>query len=75
MKPNRSRTAHIFLKSKYSKFFEETSVDAVCRRAAIAQFSKQRTILVCCALVSTAAALVTFLTPGGPFRVFSAAMM
>lgn len=63
------------MNAKYNKWFEETSVDPVRRRLAIAQFSRQRTVLVCCALVSSAAALVTLLTPAGPLLVFSAAMM
>jgi len=48
------------MNSKYSKWFEETAADPVRRRAAIADFSKQRIILICCALVVTAATVATF---------------
>ncbi len=66
---------HIFMNAEYNQWFEEVSRDSVLRRAAIAQFTRQRTILVCCASVSTVAALVSFLTPVGPLLVFVAASM
>jgi hypothetical protein len=47
---------------KYSQWFEETAADPVRRRAAIADLSKQRTILICCALVATAATVAMFFT-------------
>ena len=68
------------MSTKYSKWFEETAVDPTRRRAAISDYSKRRTILICCALVVTVCALVTFFpTPQSPkgtaALTFAAAMM
>jgi len=49
--------------TKHDKWFEETAADPIRRRAAIADYSKQRMVLICCALVSTAAAIAMFFTP------------
>jgi hypothetical protein len=48
--------------TKYNKWFEETAADPARRRAAIADFSKRRTILFCCALMSTICTLAMFFT-------------
>jgi hypothetical protein len=66
--------------TKYTKWFEETAADPVRRRAAIADYSKRRTILICCALVATVCAFATFFpTPQSPkgtaALTFAAAMM
>ena len=50
------------MNTKYNKWFEETAADPVRRRAAIADFSKQRFILFCCALGMTACAVAMFFT-------------
>jgi hypothetical protein len=50
------------MKTTYTKWFEETAADPVRRRAAIADLSKQRIILICCALASTAATIAMFFT-------------
>ena len=49
--------------TKYNKWFEMTAADPVLRREAIADYSKRRTILFCCALVSSACALMMWFTP------------
>jgi hypothetical protein len=50
------------MNTKYSKWFEETAADPVRRRAAIVDFSKQRNVLICCALVATTATVAMFFT-------------
>jgi hypothetical protein len=50
------------MNTKYNKWFEETAADPVRRRAAIADFTKQRAILICCSLVVTAATVAMFFT-------------
>jgi hypothetical protein len=66
--------------TKYTKWFEETAADPVRRRAAIGDYSRRRTILICCAFVATGCALATFYpTPQSPkgtaALTFAAAMM
>jgi hypothetical protein len=68
------------MNTKYNKWFEETAADPVRRRAAIADYSQQRTVLICCALVATAATVAMFFTathsPNAPaLLTFSAAML
>ena len=68
------------MNTKYNSWFEETAADPTRRRAAIADYSKQRTILICCALVATAAAVAMYFTaarsPNSPaLLTFSAAMI
>jgi sorbitol-specific phosphotransferase system component IIBC len=48
--------------TKYNKWFEQTAADPTRRRAAIADFTKRRAILFCCALVITGSALAMFFT-------------
>jgi hypothetical protein len=50
------------MNTKYTKWFEETAADPIRRRAAICALSKQRIILICCALVTTAATIEMFFT-------------
>jgi hypothetical protein len=75
----RRLTHHIIMDTKYNKWFEETAADPVRRRAAIADFSKQRTILFCCALVMTACAAAICFTsthsPSAPALLSFAAAM
>jgi hypothetical protein len=68
------------MNTKYKKWFEQAAFDPAHRRAAIAGFTRQRTILFCCAVVMTACALFICLTPtrspSSPiFLDFSAVMM
>ena len=76
----RPLTHHTFMNTKYKAWFEETAADPVRRRAAIADFTKQRALLICCALVASAAAAFMFFTstrsPNSPaLLTFSAAMI
>jgi hypothetical protein len=48
------------MSTKYTKWFEETAADPTRRRAAISDYSKRRTILICCALVITGCAVATY---------------
>ena len=66
--------------TKFNKWFDETAADPVRRHAAIAYFSKQRSILIGCALVVTACAATMFFTTtrspsSPPLLVVSAALM
>ena len=68
------------MNTKYNKWFEETAADPVRRRSAIADFSRQRAMLIGCALGVTAAAVAMFFTatrsPNSPaLLACSAAMM
>ena len=51
------------MKTQFSKWFEQAAEDPARRRAAIASFTKQRNILLCCALVPTVCALMISFTP------------
>jgi hypothetical protein len=67
------------MSTKYTKWFEETAADPTRRRAAISDYSKRRTILICCALVITGCAAATYFpTPhslkGTAALTFAAAM-
>jgi hypothetical protein len=60
------------MNTKYNKWFDET--------AAITDYSKQRAIMICCALVASAAAIAMFFTStqspkSQPLLTFSAAML
>jgi len=48
------------MSTKYTKWFEETAADPTRRRAAIADYSKRRTILICCAAVVTVSAVASY---------------
>ena len=48
--------------TKYDKWFEETAADPIRRQVAIAELSKQRLMLFCCALGITACAVFMFFT-------------
>jgi hypothetical protein len=68
------------MNTEYNKRFEETAADPVRRRAAIADFSKQRTLLICCALVATVATIAMFFTAtrnpnSPPLLIISSALM
>jgi len=73
-------TQHIIMNTKYNNWFKETAADPVRRRAAIGDYSRQRTVMICCALVASAAAVAMFFTathsPKSPaLLTFSAAML
>jgi hypothetical protein len=51
------------MNTKYKKWFEQAALDPARRRVAIAGFTKQRTILFCCAVVITVCDLMICLTP------------
>jgi len=48
------------MNTKFNKWFEQTATDPTRRHAAIADFTKRRAILFCCALVITAGALAMY---------------
>ena len=67
------------MNAKYNKWFEAIAADPVRRRAAIADFTRQRAILFCCALAMTACAVAMCFTPvrspGSPALLSFAAAM
>jgi hypothetical protein len=50
------------MNNKFNKWFEQTAADPARRRAAIADYTKYRVILFCCAVVITGCALDMFFT-------------
>ena len=50
------------MNTKYKKWFEQAALDPVQRRVAIAGFTKQRAIFLCCAVVITVCDLMICLT-------------
>jgi hypothetical protein len=51
------------MNTKSNKWFEQAAADPAHRRAAIADFTKQRAILFCCAVAITVCALIICLIP------------
>jgi len=51
------------MNTKFNKYMAEAAADPLRRRAAIANFTRQHTVLFWCALVVTASALVMRFTP------------
>jgi hypothetical protein len=50
------------VKTEHTKWFEQTAFDPDRRRAAIADLTKRRNIVFCCALVVTGCAFAMFLS-------------
>jgi hypothetical protein len=50
------------MNTKYKAWFEQTAADPARRRVAIADFTKRRAILFCCALVITGCAVAMAFT-------------
>ena len=67
------------MNTKFNRWFEQTAADPVLRRAAIADFTKRRAIIFCCALVITAGVLAMCFTtthnPSSPILESFAAFM
>jgi len=51
------------MNTKFNEWFEQAAADSIYRRVAIADLTKQRTIMFCCAIVITICALAICLTP------------
>ncbi len=71
---------HIFMNTKYHKWFAQAALNPTHRRTAIAGFTRQRAIILCCAIVITACDLMICLTPAHnpsspALLAFSAVMM
>jgi nitrate/nitrite transporter NarK len=68
------------MNTKFNKWFEQAATDPTHRRVAIADLTKQRTILFYCAVAITVCALIICFTPtrnsGAPsFTGFSAVLI
>jgi len=50
------------MNTKYTKWFEQTAADPARRRVAIADYTKRRAILFCCALIITGCAVAMAFT-------------
>ena len=51
-----------FMNTQHNHWFDHTAADPVLRRRAIADLTRRRAVLFCCALVVTASATAMFLT-------------